>query len=297
MNHLISVMLIALLLPAAGEQKKALPPPLSTLVNTEREFASASLREGIRASFMKYFADDGVSISPRPHLYKETMLKTPPLAHPLAKTLYWEPILADVSSSGDLGYTMGPASLKDSAKQNSPQWYGFYFSGWKMQDDGNWKVSVDVGTNSTNVVEKYFGQQTSPAIHATFKTRVVAAGGKAASGELIALDKAFLQTVTTGGVRGAYQKLLDVHACAMRDGLVPITGKDAILAYLVKGTALRSLEPMRAEVSQAGDMGYTYGAYRMNKNANDPSGYYVRVWHKDAKRKWVIAVEVATPAQ
>jgi hypothetical protein len=145
-------------------------------------------------------------------------------------------------------------------------------------------------------VERYFGRQTAPAIHATFKTRVVAAGGKAASGELIALDKAFLQTVAKGGVGGAYQKLLDVHACAMRDGLVPITGKDAILAYLVKGTALRSLEPMRAEVSQAGDMGYTYGAYRMDKNANDPTGYYVRVWRKDAKRKWVIAVEVATPA-
>ncbi len=297
MAHVITVILFAFLLPAAGNQKKALPQPLSSLVNVEREFASASLREGIRASFMKYFADDGVSMAPKPHLYNEAASQTPPPAHPLAKTLYWEPILADVSSSGDLGYTMGPASMKDSANQNSSPWYGFYFSVWKMQDDGNWKVEVDVGTGSTNVVEKYFGQQTSPALHATFKSRVVSVGGKAASGELIALDRTFYQAVTKGGVRGAYEKLLDVHACAMRDGLVPITGKDAILAYLMKGTALRSLEPMRADVSQAGDMGYTYGAYRMDKNANDPSGYYVRVWRKDAKRKWAVVVEVANPAQ
>lgn len=297
MTHLITVILMSLLLPGAGIQKKALPQPLATLVNTEREFASASLREGIRASFMKYFADDGVSMAPKPHLYRETASQTPPPPRPLARILYWEPILADVSSSGDLGYTMGPASMKDSANQNSVLWYGFYFSVWKLQDDGNWKVAVDVGTGSTDVVEKYFGQETLPAIHARFRLPGSVAGGKAASGELIALDRSFLQAVTKAGVRGAYQNLLDVHACAMRDSLVPINGREAILAYLAKGTALRSLEPMRAEVSQAGDMGYTYGAYRMDKNANDPSGYYVRVWRKDAKRKWVVVVEVANPAE
>ena len=187
--------------------------------------------------------------------------------------------------------------MKDSANQNSVLWYGFYFSVWKLEDDGNWKVAVDVGTGSTDVVEKYFGQETLPAIHARFRLPGSVAGGKAASGELIALDRSFLQAVTKAGVRGAYQNLLDVHACAMRDSLVPINGREAILAYLAKGTALRSLEPMRAEVSQAGDMGYTYGAYRMDKNANDPSGYYVRVWRKDAKRKWVVVVEVANPAE
>jgi len=296
-NPLVSFILLALIVPATGDQKSPLPGPVASLVNIEREFASASLREGIRASFMKYFADDGVSMGPKPHLYKETASKTPPPARPLARTLYWEPILADVSSSGDLGYTMGPASMKDSANQDSALWYGFYFSVWKMQDDGNWKVSVDVGTGSTNIVEKYFGRETVAAAHATFKTRVAGAGGKAASGELLALDRTFSEGVTKGGVRGAYQKLLDAHACAMREGREPITGKDAILAYLVKGTALRSLEPMRAEVSQAGDMGYTYGAYRTDRNANDPSGYYVRLWRKDAKRKWVIVVEEASPAE
>ena len=83
----------------------------------------------------------------------------------------------------------------------------------------------------------------------------------------------------------------------MREGLVPIKGKDAILAYLVKGTALRLLEPMRADVSKSGDMGYTYGAYRAKKNANDPAGYYVRVWRRNALWKWVLAVEVATLAE
>ena len=295
---LLSGILFSVLIsfPCAGTaQQKNLSPALSSLVDTEREFAATSLKEGIRASFWKYFADDGISISPKPHIYKESVLKTPPPAHPLARTLYWEPIVADVASSGDLGYTMGPASLKDSAKGDAPTWYGFYFSIWQRQKDGDWKVTVDIGTGSTNVVEKYFGRSLTPALHGVFKSRGITAGGKSASRELITLEKTFSKSAVAGGVRGAYQKLLDVHACAMREGLVPITGKDAILAYLVKGTALRSLEPMRADVSAAGDLGYTYGGYRENRNSNDPTGYYVRVWRKDAKRKWALVVEVVSP--
>ena len=293
----LSLLFLAALIPAGTTAQKNFPPALASLVKSEREFAATSVREGIRASFMRYFADDGIAISPRPHIYKESASKTPPPAHPLARTLYWEPILADVSSSGDLGYTMGPFSLKDSAKPDSPPSYGFYFSIWKMQENGTWRVAVDVGTGSTTIVEKYFGKQVAPVPHANFKSRGIAGGGKSASRGLIDIDRAFSQTVIKGGVRTAYQKLLDVRACAMREGLVPITGKDAILAYLVNGTALRFLEPMRAEVSDAGDMGYTYGAYREKKDANDPSGYYVRVWRKDAKRKWALTVELATPAQ
>lgn len=296
-RSLLSVILLAILIPPGSSAQKNLSPALASLVSAEREFASSSLRDGIRASFMRYFADDGVVLSPRPHLYKEWALKAPPPARPRDRTLYWEPILADVSSSADLGYTMGPFSLKDSTKPEEPPSYGFFFSIWQMQPDGAWKVAVDVGTGSTTVVEKYFGKQVAAAPHAIFKSRGIAGGGKAASRELIDMDKTFSQSVTKGGVRAAYQKALDAHACAMREGLVPITGKDAVLAYLVNGTALRSLEPMRGDVSAAGDMGYTYGAYRQKKNSNDPSGYYVRVWRKDAKRKWVIAVELAAPAK
>jgi hypothetical protein len=296
-SSLISGILIAFLFQAGVAQKKHLSLQLSSLVQTERDFAATSLREGIRASFMKFFADDGVSLAPKPHLYKESAKKTPPPPNPLARTLYWEPMLADVSSSDDLGYTMGPSSLKDPEDRAVPVRYGFYFSIWKRQKDGRWQVEVDVGTGSTIVVEKYFGKPFTPPSHAAFKPRWAIAGGKTASRELLALERKFSKEVSAGSIRSAYQKILDVRATAMREGLVPITGKDAILAYLVKGTALRFLEPMRADASAAGDMGYTYGAYRERQNANDPSGYYARLWRKEGRKKWVLAVEVAIPAQ
>ena len=41
---------------------------------------------------------------------------------------------------------------------------------------------------------------------------------------------------------------------------------------------IRSLDPMDAGVSLAGDLGYTYGAYRTVQGSPEPAGYYVRVW-------------------
>ena len=294
---LISGILLALLLPAAGNQQKALSPALSSLVESEREFAATSLKEGTRASFMKFFADDGISISPKPHVWKESAAKTPPPADPLAKTLYWEPIVADVSSSGDIGYTMGPASLKEKAKQDTPVWYGFYFSIWKKQKDGTWKVAVDVGASSTKVVEQYFGQEITPAIHSAFKPAGKTAQGESAARELMNVEKAFSKNAEKKGVHSAYQDALDTQSRALREGLVPVTGRDAILAYLVKGTALRWLEPMHAGASKAGDFGYTYGAYRSDDKAKNPSGYYVRVWRRDVKGVWKIVFESASPVE
>ncbi|HMK38940.1 MAG TPA: DUF4440 domain-containing protein, partial [Bacteroidota bacterium] len=181
----ISGMVFALLLAGEGNQHKSLSPALSSLVESERAFAATSLKEGTRSSFMKFFADDGISISPKPHVWKESASKTPPPANPLAKTLYWEPIVADVSSSGDLGYTMGPASLKEKEKQDAPVWYGFYFSIWKKQKDGSWKVAVDVGTSSTKVVEEYFGKEVTPALHSAFKPVGKTTQGEPAARELL----------------------------------------------------------------------------------------------------------------
>jgi ketosteroid isomerase-like protein len=60
------------------------------------------------------------------------------------KTLTWEPVNAEVANSGELGYTWG------NWKFTTPDttYYGNYFTAWKKQKDGNWKVALD-GGNST----------------------------------------------------------------------------------------------------------------------------------------------------
>ncbi|HUI09379.1 MAG TPA: hypothetical protein VL221_03570 [Bacteroidota bacterium] len=297
MNRVFTCALTLLIISPGAARKKPLTPALETLVGTEREFAATSLREGIRASFMKYFADDGISLSPAPHLYKKTARKSPPPANPLARTLYWEPIFADIASSGDLGCTMGPSRYRDASKADTTVSYGFFFSVWKKGHDGAWKVAVDVGSGSTKIVEEYFGRSLETITHVSYHASRKRTSAASLRRELMALDRAFGKNAVRRGALEAYRSVLDPHVRALRDGLVPLSGKEDMLAYLVRGTAVRIPQPMDAGASKGGDFGYTYGSFSEKVGAKNPSGYYVRVWRRDGKGAWRIRCEVAEPAQ
>ncbi|HEU5053232.1 MAG TPA: DUF4440 domain-containing protein [Hanamia sp.] len=60
------------------------------------------------------------------------------------KTISWKPVNAKVAKSGDLGYTWGNWKMITS----DTTYYGNYFTAWKKQKDGKWKVALD-GGNAT----------------------------------------------------------------------------------------------------------------------------------------------------
>ena len=64
-------------------------------------------------------------------------------------TLRWKPLGADVSRSGDLGYTYGTYVARGPGPQGQiVERHGKYVSVWKRQADGSWKVVVDIGNAS-----------------------------------------------------------------------------------------------------------------------------------------------------
>jgi ketosteroid isomerase-like protein len=64
-------------------------------------------------------------------------------------SLTWKPIGADVSSSGDLGYTYGTYEFRSKDASGKPSVsHGKYTSIWKRQKDGSWKVVLDMGNAS-----------------------------------------------------------------------------------------------------------------------------------------------------
>jgi ketosteroid isomerase-like protein len=63
--------------------------------------------------------------------------------------LIWTPVGADISGSGDLGYTYGSYEFHSKDKDGKPSVeYGKYTSIWKLQKDGSWKVVLDMGNAS-----------------------------------------------------------------------------------------------------------------------------------------------------
>ena len=106
--------------------------------------------------FMSFFADDAVVLMPNvgPVKGREAIRKTKVagFARP-GFSLRWKPEYADISASGDLGYTYGPYTLTflDAAGKKVTR-TGRYFTIWKKQKDGSWKVVIDNGVQDDPVI-------------------------------------------------------------------------------------------------------------------------------------------------
>jgi ketosteroid isomerase-like protein len=148
MNRITVALPLLLLFAAtsvATKQKSAKGSDL--LFQLEASFAADVAKHGHDA-FLTYFAEDGVEIVDGGGIdTKDAMRKQPPW--PEGTTLTWTPVKAEMSASGDLGYTYGnyvyTAKNKDGKLVAN---YGKYTSIWKKQKDGQWKVVVDMGNSS-----------------------------------------------------------------------------------------------------------------------------------------------------
>lgn len=278
-------------------QDERIFPALSSLVDAERAFARVCSEKGIRASFEEFFADDGIAFQPHPVKYKEAVKDRPLPANPLATILHWEPIFSDVAAAGDMGYNTGPFTAIDNTPQKRPPRYGFFFSVWKKQADGNWKVALDLGTRTN---EPYTGSREWKPARAMPRAAV---GGKlnleAERNHLRDADRAFLKAAQTESVVKSFARHLSEDARLHRNGVQPILGREAIVQFLSKTPLAQSGEPMYADVSQSGDLGYTYGSYEMietgRPDAAAEKGYYARVWRRAADDQWKVVLDITSP--
>src|SRR5947199_1746096 len=115
------------------------------IVEAERAFARAAATKGTRDAFLEFLADDGLIFQPGPVNGKQFWQARAPRKGLLS----WEPVFADVSLAGDLGYTTGPYEFRPNGADDKPIAFGQYFTIWKKQTDGSWKVALDRGTSNS----------------------------------------------------------------------------------------------------------------------------------------------------
>ena len=313
MTRPVAVSLLLLLscaLVVSGVQTGGYSPALVSLVEAERAFARTSVERGVRESFLAFFADDGINFQPHPTKTREAFLKRPAPATRPPVTLNWEPIFADVSSAGDLGYTTGPYRLINESPEHKPTRHGYYFSIWKRQPDGAWKVVLDLGiqTPAPDAQERALRFQSVRPLPRAKKTATKSAPVNNVNLEsereaLLAADREFIRAANTRGALKAFEAHLGDEARLHRDGIFPLTKGDAIRSFLAQKKFMLSGEPLKAEVAQSNDLGYTYGRYESraeggaaHATATAEKGYYVRVWKRDGARgRWRIVLDTTHP--
>ena len=133
--------------PLASASEKA---TADTLRQLEGEFMKAAGERG-SAGYMSYYADDAVEVPNGGPIIqgKVNIAKGMGFLDQKDNHLTWTPVGADISASGDLGYTYGTYEFRSKDKDGKPVVdHGKYTSIWKKQKDGSWKVALDMGNSS-----------------------------------------------------------------------------------------------------------------------------------------------------
>lgn len=268
---------------------------LQALVDTERAFAHTATLKGTRDSFLDFFADDAIALTPLPNSAKERLRRRP--ADPFsANELKWEPRTGDIAASGELGWLTGPSTYHATGETRLQ--FGNDLSIWRRQADGQWRVFIDVGAGTPEAVGFAPG-----FTRFSFDARYGGTDGRAAAARgLLEADRELNARIGTGGPGGtgavdqAYGARLADKARLHRNGIMSIVGRAPISEWLKRHAASMSAATGAADASEAGDLGYSYGTYEL-KGAAPESGAYLRVWTRNAAGTWFVVADVAQSAQ
>lgn len=148
-NFLKSVLVILLFTTIVSCQREKIDTKAEgeKLMQASRDWSKAAEARDIEKT-LTYWADDAVVISAgEPELKGKQAIRG--MVEGSIKdsnfSISWEPISAEISESGDMGYLLEKAkiTMKDSSGNSKVQNFRSVTI-WKKQNDGTWKNVVDV---------------------------------------------------------------------------------------------------------------------------------------------------------
>ncbi len=271
------LILVFVFFSALSAQKKS---AAEELADAERAFSALSEKNGIKESFLQYLADDCIMFNPHPVNGKELYRKR----KPSPTYLTWYPTFVEVSASGDFGISTGPWELRPS-KNDTTVMYGHYFSVWKKQTNGEWKVIIDNGLG--------YPQSEKRAEKGIFRTmKGNGSRGQAGSNaeQILDLERSFASVLEKNGSKKAYEIYSANDIRLYRKGVFPAGTKSGAQKLISSEMKKQKLFPVAAQIASSGDLGYAYG-YTISGKSD--SCMYIRVWRNDSG--WKIAADLLEP--
>jgi ketosteroid isomerase-like protein len=284
--------------PNAGTVENDRGKALSSLIDAERAFSRTSGTKGIREAFLTWLAPDATVFQPGPVEGRPVYEKMDP-ANPAVLT--WEPEIAEVAASGELGYTSGPYEVRPN-RGAEPTGFGHYVSVWKKQADGTWKVLLDIGVQHGPPKSLATVQPVAtPQARAAFETLSPEAlrEEEQAFGERAG---SFEKEAASRGSRRALSAFATDDIRIYRPGRFPSVGRRAVDAIILSGAGRiapaseRRNAAYQVGLAWSGDLAYCYGTFEILKvRAVVETKAYLRIWRKDTSGIWKLCLDIELP--
>jgi len=282
--------------PSAGETPS--PSPLKSLVEAERSFSRTAQEKGIRTAFLDFLGEGSVVFRPGPVDGREHSQNMPETGD----SLTWAPILAEIAASGDFGYTTGPWTYRVAAGDRPPG-HGQYFSIWKKNPAGQWKVAVDIGTfNPAPTAPDLDWSAAKPVPGKWQPEPEEQPDAGAALAAVRAREEAFSAALGQEGIPAAYELFLTDDAVLLRNGQQPAVrkgpgdkgpgGEDPVRETLAAQSGTLAWRTQGSGVAASADLAYTFGSYG---SGDEEQGHYLRVWRRLPEGAWKVAVDLLLP--
>ena len=115
--------------------------------------------------------------------------------------------------------------------------------------------------------------------------------------ELVDADKAFSAASEKNGMKKAFLEYIADDAVLLRPGFLPIVEGDVIkfLNAQEDTSFTMSWEPQGGDIAASGDMGFTYGVYKVATADTTLKGTYLNVWRKQEDGKWKFVIDTGNP--
>lgn len=269
---------------------------LTSLIESEKAFSKTSEDRGIREAFLTWLAPDAIVFRPGPVEGRPVYEKMDP-AEPAV--LAWEPEFAEISASGELGFTTGPYRIRP-RRDAEPAGFGHYVSVWRKQPDGSWKVFLDIGVEHGPV---------SPA-KGDIQLGIYRMGVRPLSPERLREEElafgrragAFEKAAGTKGLRKALEGFATNDIRTYRPGRPPAVGKAALSGLVPEGSGRVLPGPgagrsaYQVLMGWSGDLAATYGTFEVRRGSAAVENWsYLRIWRKRDTEDWMICLDIELP--
>ncbi len=303
MKKLICLTLLAVFISVVFAQKRQEKSALQSMVDTERAFARMSEEQGIRPAFMAFIADDGILFRPTAVKGKKWMMEYPLPPSDKRPLLSWQPTFADVARAGDMGYTTGPWEYKADIHDAKPVAFGNFLTVWKKQPDGSWKFAIDLGISNTQPAQAATPWQPPKNYRQATAARRIDI--KSETNALFAREREFSNASATRDAQRAFDAYAADDVRVFRNDKQPFVGKAAAAAVALPASSIVwTWQPAFADVSQSGDLGYSYGTYELVAGNSSPKtpkmaakvevGNYYRIWKRQGNN-WKVVADLLDP--
>jgi len=250
--------------PGGAGPPAALPPAThATLIELEAGFAAAARERGVKAAFLEYLGEESIVLQPGPVRGRAAWTAR----NDVQAMLEWLPDRAQMSRSGEFGFSTGPWLLtpEDAAVDQAE---GRYLSIWQKTGD-DWRVQFDGGFGRAPA-----GAWDSRSREPLLGSHACESGDPVPPGELQLLDLEISGVIGGEPHQDRIGRRLAATAALFHppaiEGALDPAARSAALAAL---PATLQYWPMGAAIARSGDLGYSYGLSASAPGASADAAY------------------------